>query len=116
MILLGGPQSAKRWRRREMEASMLFVVIGKAKAGSAGKERIARRLSWEYPAGMRMVAEYWPMSTEAAVIAVTEADNVAPIMRAIVDWDDVFDVTVLPAITAEQGLEMAKQMQAGATT
>jgi hypothetical protein len=53
-----------------MEASMLFVVIGKPKAASTGKERIARRVSWEYPAGMRMVAEYWPMCTEAAVIAV----------------------------------------------
>jgi hypothetical protein len=94
---------------------MLFVVIGKAKAGSTGKERIARRVSWEYPAGMRMVAEYWPMSTEAAVIAVAEADNVAPIMQAIVDWDDVFDLTVVPALMAEQGLELAKQMQAGST-
>jgi hypothetical protein len=96
-----------------MEASMLFVVMGKPKAASTGKERIARRVSWEYPAGMRMVAEYWPMSTEVAVIAVAEADNVASIMKAIVDWDDVFDLTVVPAMSAEQGLEMAKQMQAG---
>ena len=92
---------------------MLFVVMGKPKAASTGRERIARRMSWEYPAGMRMVAEYWPMSTEVAVIAVAEADNVASIMTAIVDWDDVFDLTVVPAMTAEQGLEMAKQMQTG---
>jgi hypothetical protein len=98
-----------------MEASMLFVVMGKPKAASTGKERIARRVSWEYPAGMRMVAEYWPMSTEVAVIAVAEADNVASIMTAIVDWDDVFDLTVVPAMTAEQGLEMAKQMQTGSS-
>jgi hypothetical protein len=91
---------------------MLFVVIAKAKAGSSGRERVARRVSWEYPAGMRMVAEYWPMSTAAAVIAVAEADNVGSIMKAIVDWDDVFDLTVMPAMTAEQGLELAKQMQA----
>jgi hypothetical protein len=96
-----------------MEASMLLVLIGRAKAGSTGKERIARRISWEYPAGMRVVAEYWPMSTETAVISVAEADNVASIMAAIVDWDDVFDLTVVPAMTAEQGLELAKQMQAG---
>lgn len=95
---------------------MLFVIIGKPKAASTGKERISRRLSWDYPAGMRMVAEYWLMTTEAAVIAVTEADNVASIMKAIVDWDDVFDLTVVPAMTAEQGLELAKQMQAGPST
>jgi len=94
---------------------MLFVVIGKPKAASTGKERIARRMSWKYPAGMQMVAEYWPMSTELAVIAVAEADHVASIMQAIVDWDDVFDLSVVPAVTAEQGLEMAKQMQTGAS-
>ena len=33
---------------------MLFVLIGKAKAGSTGKERIARRARWEYPAGERV--------------------------------------------------------------
>jgi len=91
---------------------MLFVVVGKPKAASSGKERIARRMSWEYPAGMRVIAEYWPMSTEIAVITVAEADSVPSIMTAIVDWDDVFDLTVLPAMTAEQGLELAGQMRA----
>ena len=62
---------------------------------------------------MRMVAEYWPMSTETAVIAVAEADDATPIMKAIVDWDNVFDMTVVPAMIAEQGLELAKQMQNG---
>jgi hypothetical protein len=37
MVGLGGPQSAKRWSRREMEASMLFVVMGKPKAASTGR-------------------------------------------------------------------------------
>jgi hypothetical protein len=97
-----------------MEASMLFVIIGKAKAGSTGKERIARRMSWEYPAGMRVVAEYWPITTpEIAVISVAEADNVASVMATILDWDDVLDFTVVPAMTAEQGLELARQMQTG---
>ena len=94
---------------------MLFVIIGRAKAGSTGKQRIARRISWEYPAGIRVVAEYWPMTTDPAVISVAEADNIASIMGAIVDWDDVFDLTVVPAMTAEQGLELAKQMQAGSS-
>jgi hypothetical protein len=34
-------------------------------------------------------------------------------MKAIVDWDNVFDMTVVPAMIAEQGLELAKQMQNG---
>ncbi len=47
------------------------------------------------------------------MIAGAEAGNVALIMKANVDWNDVFDLTVTPAMTAEQGLEMAKQMQTG---
>jgi hypothetical protein len=92
---------------------MLFVIMGKAKAGTA-KERIARRLNWHFPEGTRVVAEYWLMS-EPRLIIIAEADNVASIMRGIVDWDDVFDLTVVPAMTAEQGLELAKQMQAGSS-
>ena len=88
---------------------MLFVITGKAKTGS--KERIGRRLGWDYPNDMRVVAEYWPMATDTAVIVVAEADSVAPIMRAIVDWDDLFDFSVVPAMTGEEGLELAKQMQ-----
>jgi hypothetical protein len=28
-------------------------------------------------------------------------------------WGDIFDITVVPAITAEDGLELAKQMMQG---
>jgi hypothetical protein len=91
---------------------MLFVITGKAKAGTI-KERIARRVDWQHPEGMRVVAEYWPMASETAVIAIAETDNVALIMKAISDWDDVFDFTVVPAMTAEQGLELARQSRAG---
>jgi hypothetical protein len=94
---------------------MLFVITGKTKGGSTGKERIARRVDWQYPAGMRLVAEYWLMNTEAALMAVVEADDAASVLRAIVDWDDVFDLTVVPAMTAEQGLALARQMQTGSS-
>jgi hypothetical protein len=36
---------------------------------------------------------------------ISEADDVASTMRAIADWDDVMDLTIVPAMTAEQGLE-----------
>ncbi|MGO4525158.1 DUF3303 domain-containing protein [Microvirga sp. 2MCAF35] len=94
---------------------MLFVVIGKPKAASRGKERITRRMSWGYPMAMRMIAEYWPMPTEIAVFAIEEFDNVASLMAAIVDWDDVVDLTVMPAMTAKQGLELARQMPASSS-
>jgi hypothetical protein len=57
-----------------------------------------------------MVAEYWLMTDNPKLISVAEADDLASIMAATSVWDDVFSFTVVPACTAEQGLEMAKQM------
>lgn len=92
---------------------MLFVTLCKQRAGTT-KERILRRTQWQYPAGMNVVGEYWLQTTNPVVIVIAEADNIAPIMAAMADWDDVFEMTVVPAVTAVQGLELAKQMLAGA--
>ncbi len=91
---------------------MLFVTIGKAKATSTTKQRVARRLNWKYPAGMRMIGEYWTLSDDPTLITIGEVDNVAAMMSAIADWDDVFEFTVLPAMSAEEGMQIAKQMAA----
>jgi hypothetical protein len=88
---------------------MLFVVLANVKAGTS-KERIARRAQWRLPEGVRLVAEYWLQSENPGVIDIIETDRVAPIMAGIADWDDVYEFTVVPAITAQEGLELAKQM------
>jgi hypothetical protein len=89
---------------------MLFVSIGKAKAASTTKQRVARRVNWTYPAGLRVIGEYWLQSHDPTLIAILETEHVGSLMSAIADWDDAFDFTVLPAVTAEQGLQLAKQM------
>jgi hypothetical protein len=91
------------------EVAMLFVSLGKVRAGT-DRERIARRAQWSYPPGLKMVAEYWLMTDDPKLISVAEADDLAAIMAATSEWDDVFSFTVVPACTAEQGLQMAKQM------
>lgn len=91
---------------------MLFAVLLKVRAGTV-KERMARRVQWEYPKGVRLVAEYWLQTTDPAGISIIEADNIAPIMAAVAAWDDVFDITIVPAVTAEEGLQLAKQMMEG---
>ena len=88
---------------------MLFVTLGAARAGNS-KERIARRMQWSYPPNARVIAEYWLQCKDPTVIVISEADDIAPIMAATNAWDDVFSFTVVPAVTAEQGLELAKQM------
>ncbi len=91
---------------------MLFVTIGKAKATSTTKQRVARRIEWKYPAGVKVVGEYWLQSNDPTLIVISENEDVGSLMEAIADWDDVFDLTVLPAVSAEQGLQLAKQMAA----
>ena len=87
---------------------MLFVALAKVRAGTR-QERIARRLEWQYPEGARLVAEYWLQIDDPQIISVLEADSVAPLMAAVSAWDDVFELTVVPAITAEEGLQLAMQ-------
>lgn len=90
---------------------MLFAALGKVRSGTT-KERVARRIGWKPPEGLRMVAEYW-LQGDPTIVYIAEADSVAPLMAATADWDDVFHWTVLPAVTAEEGLELAKQMVQG---
>jgi hypothetical protein len=91
---------------------MLFAILMKIRSATA-KERIARRVQWQYPAGAKMVAEYWLMTPDPQVNSIVEAESAAPILAAIVAWDDVFEFRVVPAMTAEEGLKLAKQMMQG---
>ena len=91
---------------------MLFVLLLKVRAGTS-RERLARRMQWQPPEGVRQVAEYWLQTSDPHIIVIVEADSVAPLMAVTATWDDVFDVTVVPAITAEEGLQLAQQMMQG---
>ena len=62
---------------------------------------------------MSRTDEYWLQTGDPAVIAIYEADSVAPIMAITAERGDVFDITVVPAVTEEEGLELAKQMMQG---
>jgi hypothetical protein len=88
---------------------MLFVATLRVTGGTA-QERIARRAEWQYPAGTRLVAEYWLQGTDPAVITVFETDDNGAIFALTSAWSDVFDIDVVPAVTGEQGLALAAQM------
>jgi hypothetical protein len=75
------------------------------------QESSARRIEWDYPeGGPQVVAEYWLQTPDPAVVAVVEADHVSQIMMVLADWSDVFETSVYPAVTAEEGLELLKMM------
>ena len=56
---------------------MLFVAIGSVRAGTS-QERLARRLTWTYPPGLKPVAEYLTTSASPAVISIAEATTSPP--------------------------------------
>ena len=91
---------------------MLFVALLRPTEGTP-TEIIARRVPWKHPEGVQTIAEYWLQTNDPAVISIFEADSIAPIMAMTAEWGDVFDITVVPAITAEEGIEAAKQMMGG---
>ena len=94
---------------------MLFVTFAKARGNATPRERIARRLEYHFPEGCHVLAEYWPMSGgDPAVVLITEADDIGPVMAAVGDWSDVFDVSVFPAVTAAEGMQLAKERLATA--
>jgi hypothetical protein len=88
---------------------MLFVTLLSTRPGNTFQEGVARRLQWEYPEGANVLAEYWLETEAPRVIAVVEAENMEPFGQIRMDWGDMFEIEVFPVVTAEQGLEMARQ-------
>jgi hypothetical protein len=88
---------------------MLFLTIGKAKPGFTYEERVARRMEYLYPEGVKVLAEYWTPMSDPAVIVITEAETVTPIFQSLRVWEPYFDFTIVPAMTAEDGLKLAHE-------
>ena len=88
---------------------MLFVALLKTRPGSTFQEGATRRLAWEYPKGVNVLAEYWLETDSPRVVAIMEADSMAPFGELRMHWGDLFGIEVFPAVTAEQGMDMLRQ-------
>ena len=66
-------------------------------------------MQWQYPEGLNVLAEYWLETESPRVVAIMEADSIAPFGEITMVWGDLFDIEVFPAVTAEQGMEMLRQ-------
>ncbi len=89
---------------------MLMVTLGKPKSTSTTKERLARRLDWNYPNGVRVLGEYWLQTADPTLIIISEVDDVGALLSASAQWDDHFDLTTVPATSAQDGLALARRM------
>ena len=92
---------------------MLFVMLFSWKPGLSPEvtnEALARRAQWETPAGVKEVGEYWLSTPSPTVISIFEADEYEPLMEIGLAWGDFFDITTVPATTAEEGLKLGAQI------
>jgi Protein of unknown function (DUF3303) len=88
---------------------MDYVARLTFRSSVSGAERDAalmRRTAWDYPSGVRMIAEYWPMAGDLQVVAIFSSDDVGAIWELEAEWGDVFDIDISPAVSAEDGLRI----------
>jgi hypothetical protein len=88
---------------------MLFVALLNSRPGTTFQEGGVRRLQWQYPEGANVLAEYWLETKAPRVVAVMEAENMEAFGQIRMDWGDMFEIEVFPAVTAEQGMEMLRR-------
>ena len=71
---------------------------------------LMRRAAWQYPTGIRPIAEYWPVASGPQVVSIFSADDWASVAELVFEWDDIFDIDVYPAVSAEEGLRVGAEV------
>ncbi len=102
----------KARRGKGGEHTMLFVMLLSAKPGATFQEGGARRLQWNPPEGMNMLGEYWLETDSPRVISIFETEDMAAMGQIRMEWGDLFEIEVFPAVTSEQGMQMLRQAMA----
>jgi hypothetical protein len=89
---------------------MRYAIVMRAKPNLTFASGVPRRMKWNYPDGLKVEAEYWLSTQDPAVFVVAETDQIGPLIAVSADWDDLFDITITPCLTADEGLAMGAQM------
>lgn len=92
---------------------MDYVALLRFRSSVTGAERdaaLARRAAWQYPAGARLIAEYWPMSGDVQVVSIFSTDDITAVMEFQFEWGDVFDIDVSPAVSSDEGLRVGPEV------
>jgi hypothetical protein len=71
---------------------------------------LIRRASWKYPAGVKVIAEYWPASADVQVVSIFSTDKFESIFEFELEWTDVFDIDVSPAVSADDELRIGAEV------
>jgi len=92
---------------------MEYVALLRFRPQVTAEERdraLMRRAAWTYPEGIRPIAEYWPTADQVQVVTIFAADTFAPVMEILFEWNDVFDISISPAVSAEEGLRIGPEV------
>ena len=92
---------------------MLYAFVADWNPNTTAEQRdaaLGRRAGWKFPAGTTTVSEYWSFGNSPVVYAVFEADDPKAVWQVAADWNDVFDVRVIPVITSEFGLAHGQEV------
>lgn len=72
-------------------------------------ECLGRRFDYKEPEGANMLFEYWPSGVgdkSPAVVAGYEMTDLGPMLEIELYWGEYFDIMMLPAISADDGIKM----------
>jgi hypothetical protein len=92
---------------------MDFVALLRFRASVPAAERdgaLMRRAAWKYPDGARVIAEYWPTASAVTVVTIFSADSFDSLMELELEWGDVFDIDIYPAVSADEGLRIGPEV------
>ena len=92
---------------------MEFVALLKFRSTLSAAEAdaaLGRRAAWKYPEGIKVIAEYWPLSSAVQVVSILAAESIDKIMEVVFEWQDVFDIDVYPAVSADEGLRVGPEV------
>jgi len=92
---------------------MDFVALLKFRTALSAAEAdaaLGRRAAWKYPEGIKVIAEYWPLSSAVQVVSLLAAESIEKIMELVYEWNDVFDIDVYPAVSADEGLRIGPEV------
>ena len=91
---------------------MDYVALLRFRSATTAAERdaaLVRRAGWQYPAAVRLIAEYWPMAADVQVVSIVNTDEAATMLEFVLEWGDVFDIDIHPAVSAEDGLRFGSE-------
>jgi hypothetical protein len=92
---------------------MDYVALLRFRNSVAAADRDAalmRRAAWKYPEGVRVIAEYWPFTSALTVVTIFSADGPEQLMELELEWGDVFDIDIHPAVSADEGLQVGPEV------